>query len=167
MNQKYVFDSILDLAKHLLSIDENIRPLKLQKSLYFLFAFYITSYGKLYIEDSETAQDGIIEGTDEKPYPEYLFPEDFEAWKFGPVNRKVYSEFKAKNIQPKKWVPDTPMEEEIHSFINEAFEAIKQKSDFSLVMRSQEDQAWIKKVDADNNIMDKELIKNEYSQKQL
>lgn len=66
---------ILKIARYLIYLanndkDYSITPLKLQKLLYYAQGFTF-------------AWDG-----------QALFNEEFEAWKYGPVNREVYDEFK-------------------------------------------------------------------------
>ena len=44
MSKEYYFDSVDVLINHLLYKFSELSPLKLQKSLYFLFAFYAGTY---------------------------------------------------------------------------------------------------------------------------
>ncbi len=60
-------------------------PLRLQKTLYFIFAFYGATLGQL---NSENEGDSKFEGSSD--YPKYLFKENFEAWQYGPVLRSIY-----------------------------------------------------------------------------
>lgn len=85
LTKNYYFENIDNLVEHILFQFPEIRPLKLQKGLYFLFAFYInTYYVKPQIETIETGYE----------FPKHLFKADFEAWTYGPVVRRQYSRFK-------------------------------------------------------------------------
>ncbi|EMF0072755.1 hypothetical protein PIF88_001636 [Enterococcus hirae] len=83
---KVVFDNILTLAKLVKSKSRReMTPLRLQKTLYFIFAFYGATLGQL---NSENEGDSKFEGSSD--YPKYLFKENFEAWQYGPVLRSIY-----------------------------------------------------------------------------
>lgn len=140
-NNAYLFKDITELAQHLLSLNKDLTPLRLQKSLYFLFAFYGASYGQLYVS-SEEPEENVFEGTDEESYPKYLFPDKFEAWKFGPVNRDLYKKFKNKELIPKKWNPKTEREENINVLFQQVLEEVDSMGDFELVDRTHDDRAW-------------------------
>lgn len=64
---------------------ENISPLRLQKTLYFLFAYYGASYGQL-----SKSKEYKVTQNESLNLPEYLFDAQFEAWQYGPVIRDVY-----------------------------------------------------------------------------
>lgn len=163
MVDSVLFDSPLVLAKHLKAKDPDISPLRLQKTIYFLFAFYGRIFGKLHV-DNEKEEDGIFEGSDDDSYPKYLFEEDFEAWKFGPVLRTVYAENKQNRIEPEEWKPKDYKEEQVLEMFEEAIEAINNLGDFELVERTHEDVAWknaLKPTGAPGR-MDKEEIINDY-----
>lgn len=57
------------IVKYCLSHEEHINSIKMQQLLYLVYGFYLIQYNKC------------------------LFPEMFEAWTYGPVNRKAYIEF--------------------------------------------------------------------------
>lgn len=67
--------NILDVAKILIckfnNENKEITQLKLQKLLYFIEAYYMASYDK-----------------------NRLYKEDFNAWTYGPLCQKVYTEYK-------------------------------------------------------------------------
>ena len=56
----YYFENVDDLVQHLLYKFNELSPLKLQKGLYFLFAFYSGNY-----QNSE--EDGVSESNYEYP----------------------------------------------------------------------------------------------------
>ena len=90
---KYFFSNTGELLSYLEAKLDNPTPLKIQKSLYFLWAFYAATYGSIdYSHKSEFSQ------TDK--YPLRLFPASFKAWQYGPVLNKIYTEDKDNSITP-------------------------------------------------------------------
>ena len=84
-NNSVVFDNIYSLAKLIKTkTKREMTPLRLQKTLYFVYAFYGATLGLL-SEDNE--EDNVFEGSSN--YPKYLFNERFEAWQYGPVLRQT------------------------------------------------------------------------------
>lgn len=154
-----VFEEVHTLARYLISLKGDISPLKLQKSLYFLFAYY----GALYSKDSE---DGIFEGSSDTP--KYLFDAEFEAWKYGPVIKEVYFANKTgdyyNDIDIHDSIYEVEKNQEIKKFIDELFEQIYSVSDFTLVDRSHEDEVW-KDAYKNKTAMDKDKIIEEYMEK--
>lgn len=153
----YYFENVDDLVQHLLYKFNELSPLKLQKGLYFLFAFYSGNY-----QNSE--EDGVSESNYE--YPKYLFDANFEAWTYGPVIREVYSKNKAEQYIPTEYdFGVSPVDKEIKNFIDDVFEMILEKSDFALVDRSHEDKVWKDAISkGKSSIMLKEDIANEYQE---
>ncbi|GEK88873.1 Uncharacterized phage-associated protein [Alkalibacterium putridalgicola] len=150
------FNDVDDLVSHLYSAFGELTPLKLQKTLYFLFAIY----SGLYTGDEK-------EGVQEETYsmPKYLFSEDFEAWTYGPVIRNVYVQYKHQGGYEKKeydFDDSDKVDAEIKKFISDVGQQIIAKSDFSLVDRSHEDKAWKEAIGTEEAIMDKDEIVNEY-----
>ena len=136
-----------------------ISPVRLQKTLYFCFAYWggFIRRGKL-----ENASEIDVTGLSE-----ILFKDSIEAWVYGPVIPDVYHNynsierytntdiFKNKNI----------LKEFIDNVIEDTFEI----NDFRLVDISHRDQCWKNNFDYDekyhNSKMDKEEIINEYARK--
>ena len=108
MSKQFFFQNIDKLVEHILFQFPEIGPLKLQKGLYFLFAFYINTY-------SVEPQTDVIET--ENIFPKYLFQTDFEAWTYGPVIRDVYLKFKEKQYTPHQY-QFSEKDKEIEIFIN-------------------------------------------------
>src|SRR5699024_5614227 len=110
---------------YLYSQYNELTPIKLQKGLYFLYAYYGATYGETKMSE------GVLE-EDFTSFPKRLFDEDFEAWTYGPVIRGVWQKQKTgyyKGETPKL----TGVKKEIILFINELFDQIYSVSDFSLV----------------------------------
>lgn len=154
--KEFYFDSVDMLISHLLYKYEELSSLKLQKNLYFLFAFYSGNYQ---VEEKE----GISEIS--YSYPRYLFNAGFEAWTYGPVIREVYNKNKNSGYSAKKFEFDmnSTVDKEISNFIDDVSEMIMNKSDFALVDRSHEDQVWKNAIAQGNSTtMKKEDIESEY-----
>lgn len=158
-----VFPNIDTLVSHLKFLKkEDLTPIRLQKALYFLFAYYGASYGQL---NKEKTKEGFFEGGDSDAYPETLFKEQFEAWKYGPVVPAVYHTYKNKDIIAKEWNPDDVKLRQVKEMIKDVIEQLDSMGDFELVDRSHEDLTW-KNVYNDgkgmSGVMDHEDIVEEY-----
>lgn len=159
---KYLTDirNIIALMKE--EIDD-ISPLRLQKTLYFLFAYYGASYGQLSkSEDYKLSRDESLN------LPSYLFDVEFEAWQYGPVIRDVYKDNKYSNSYKElKFsidnfnIEDNTMKKEITEYLREIIRSTYKVSDFGLVERSHEDKEWNERI-SEQGEMDNELIIKEY-----
>ena len=150
---QYYFENVDNLVEHILFQFPEITPVKLQKGLYFLFAFYINTY-------SVEQQTKVIEA--EYKFPKYLFDAEFEAWTYGPVIHSVFLKFKNKDYTPNKYQFDKH-DEEIEIFINDVMKMVLKKSDFALVDRIHEDLAWQKAYQKQKcSILDIKDIEAEY-----
>ena len=156
--KEFYFDNVDILINHLLYKYKELPPLKLQKNLYFLFAFYSGNY-------QVKEKEGISEVS--YSYPRYLFNADFEAWAYGPVIREVYNKNKNNGYSARKFEFDmnSTIDKEISNFIDDVSEMIMNKSDFALVDRSHEDRVWKNAIEQGNSTpMKKEDIENEYKE---
>jgi len=159
MLNQYVFNDVNELIAHLMNKLDNPTPLKIQKSLYFLWAFYTATYGNI---DYDVSENEFAQGT---RYPKELFKAEFEAWRYGPGLNKVYAENKSGQFDDLKdtWVPTTANEKEIYSFIDDLLVQINGVNDFGLVERSHQDHAWkIAFKGEDHCKMDNKQIKQDY-----
>lgn len=75
-NKKTNKGKIYDVVEYLLNQCEDITPLALQKSLYYIQGFYYAFYGK------------------------FIFTDDCEAWAHGPVYRDIYSRYLDYHFDP-------------------------------------------------------------------
>lgn len=139
-------------------------PIKLQKALYFVWAFYAATYGNIDNDKSENQNS-------KTNYPKYLFDADFEAWQYGPVDCDVW----AKNSRNEIKGTDSEFKDlvtigldnvvtDIKSFIDNIINQVKKVNDFGLVNRSHLDKAWKEVFDPNQKHvkMDNEEIKKDY-----
>ena len=77
----YIRKKYLEYEKN--TTKRNISPIKLQKSLYFLFAYW----GQ-YIRNNKENKDSVE--VDYSNYSEFLFNDRIEAWTYGPVLPNVF-----------------------------------------------------------------------------
>lgn len=163
MENKNGIFSALDLAKYLNWLYNqrkgcNISPLKLQKTLFFLFG----EWGA-FISRSNSKGDGDWNNLIE--YNKYLFNEDIEAWLYGPVVREVYHNFNNEMI-PEDKIFITEEEKYAGDFIKDLTSELFNLSDFRLVELSHKMKCWIDNFNEDEypheNTIDKDIIINEF-----
>lgn len=141
-----------------------ISPIKLQKSLYFLFAYWGGMVRKAknnpdYVEDKRLLSQN-----------ERLYDDIIQAWVYGPVIPEVYRE---KNLErfykPEKDIfnGNIFLKETIDSILNDVFVI----PDFKLVSISHEDKSWQNNFSIIDATHEKEISKeeiiNEYAQKEF
>jgi uncharacterized phage-associated protein len=137
MAEDFVFSDKDELVLHIYKRLDNPTLLKVQKSLYFLWAYYSGTYGN--VDKSEETD------LDQTSYPTSLFKPEFKAWRYGPVDDKVYAKQKSGCYSEDKWKeyhPKNSEEIEVVSFINDLLSQINKVNDFGLVNRSHEDESW-------------------------
>ncbi len=160
--QKYLttVENIIGLMKEEI---KNISPLRLQKTLYFLFAYYGASYGQL-----SKSKEYEVTKNESLNLPKYLFDAQFEAWQYGPVIRDVYMGNKYSagyndiDFSMSKFeIEDKTMQQEITEYLREIIKSTLKISDFGLVERSHEDKEWKNNI-THQEIMNNDLIIKEY-----
>ncbi|STQ86871.1 DUF4065 domain-containing protein [Helicobacter muridarum] len=134
----------LELAKYILKkSDKDLSNLELQKTLYFTELDYIKEFDK------------------------HLICDDFEAWKYGPVVREVYYEYRnygANSIdKPEKEIISEKLTKKELDIINQSIDKCNQESYWNLVEKShREGGAWDKSFKEDKKeIINKKLLKDE------
>lgn len=134
---------------------KEISPLKLQKSLYFCFAYWGG-----FMRKSNNAENKEIELN----FSEYLYDNPIEAWVYGPVIPDVYKE---KNLEDYRNNDLFKGKEYVQEFVDNVLNDILPVNDFKLVDISHEDQCWkkhFKKRNIFHNIeIPKEDIIREYA----
>lgn len=156
----YVFQNKTDLINHLFAKLEKPSCIKIQKTLYLLFAFYGATYGQLKTTSSE------LETVN---YPAYLFEPHFEAWQYGPVDLDVHESIYQKvyeGLELKDEAFDKALEpsevRNIRLFIDDIIKQTNDTDDFTLIGRVCEDDAWVSVINSNNKTMDPQAIINEY-----
>lgn len=143
-----------------------ISPLKLQKSLYLLFAMW-GGNARLINRDI----DGKERVEYEEKFDECLFEPSFEAWVRGPVDREVYNWFKNDSIEGKNNLEVEEANKDVKgtliSFIDSILEQTFEVNDFALVDLTHKDAAWINNFYPEENYHDRiipseEIIKEYY-----
>lgn len=112
------------LAEHIKYKNPGISSLRLQKTLYFLFAFYGNIFGE---------REG---------FPKYLFDEDFEAWAMGASLKSIYEGNRKGIIGKKEYLSKSNKDEQVLNMVDEAMQSINKIGDFYLIERTQQDEAW-------------------------
>lgn len=166
--REYFFDSVDELVARLKRLDSDMGPIRLQKSLYFLYAFYGATFGRI----EGTTDEGHLSEIEEV-YPRKLFKTQFQAWQYGPVIREVY--FKNKSGEYESMMDSTNekysdrADREVLKFIDNLLDDLDEMSDFALVDRTHQDEAWKAKFDTANpyasHIIDNEQLISEYINK--
>lgn len=138
-------------------ISNEISPLKLQKSLYFCFAYW---GGFIRKGMGNTKKSEFVHN-----YSEYLFNNVIEAWVYGPVVPDVYHQQDI--INPNESVKLFKGKEYVKEFIDDILNDVLNVSDFKLVEASHQDKCWknnFKKSEIfHNNEIPKEEIIREYA----
>lgn len=138
--------------------NKKISPVRLQKTLYFCFAYWGRFVRRGKLENSEVNVEN---------YSEYLFNSKIEAWVYGPVIPDVYFDSNIeKNYDSELFVDKELVKEIVDNVIEDTYSI----NDFRLVDISHKDKAWINKFDYDEQYhkseIEKEDIIDEYARKQ-
>lgn len=168
INNKYIFNNKDNLVNYLLYKLDLPSQLKVQKTLYLLFAFYGATYGKLSNDESNSE----LGSTNYRPF---LFEPNFKAWKYGPVDYDVYINFKKeekykelKSIENKLNEDLTEVEKRnIITFINNIINQTDEIDDYTLMDRTREDKVWSDSYNNKEKNMNPNLIINEYNSRYI
>ena len=172
MKKQKGYINAIDLAKYIndkykKKYKSDISSIKLQKSLYFLFAYWGG-----FVKGLQTNKgDGLIE-TQGIDYKTYLFDNKIEAWIYGPVITDVYHNFNSVKKYDKKAeeeINNLPIE--VKSFIDDLLDDIFEVSDFKLVDLSHNDDCWKKNFSEEDERHNREILKediiDEYSKRKF
>lgn len=165
MSSDYVFEDKNRLVHYLYSILSNPTQIKVQKSLYLLYAFYGATYGQLFKHEDKEDFDG-------QTYPKELFNANFQAWRYGPVEYDVYRNEKADmydGVEEIEMKTDTEENINIKRFIDSLVSQIDKMDDFSLVDRTHQDNVWLNNYKEGNLYieMSNEDIVKEYKERYI
>lgn len=130
--------------------NKKISPLKLQKSLYFCFAYW----GAFVHEGNNTDNREFS-----NDFNEYLFDDEIQAWVYGPVVPYVYRN----SNKIEEYTNDKIFEgnEYVKEFIDGILNDVLKASDFNLVKISHEDKCWINHFHEDDIDHNEEIPKEE------
>lgn len=149
---------------HEFSEGKEISPIKLQKGLYFLFAIWGGTIRSA--KNQNTEIDNISN------YSDYFFDAKFQTWAYGPVDEKVYQDYKInKNFSRDEAKSFYNSRDDFEQeFLDTVLQQISKSSDFGLVNLSHLDISWNSVYDKNDpyckNAMDNESIINEYVEKE-
>ena len=167
-NKKESFPiSVKPLSKYIISeynnfckkrqIEGKISTIKLHKSLYFLFAFWGAKSKKINMEfeKHEMKHKNFVNKIDIKnenifgKYNEFLFDSIFQAWTYGPVIPEIWfnkeiRKFNEINFKFESNLENKEDESFLKGFVDDVLKKVFNKSDFSLVERTHEDECWKK-----------------------
>ncbi len=165
MNKTKGILSALDLAGYIkykysileTRVSDKISPLKLQKSLYFCFAYWggFVRHGKNAKSELEISDS------------EYLFDDKIEAWVYGPVVPNVYYTNRDTEIELNDGKELFKDKRYVQEFLDEILTKLLNTSDFRLVEISHQDKCWERNFRKSevlhNNEIPKEEIIEEYA----
>lgn len=168
INNKYIFNNKNDLVNYLLYKLNLPSQLKIQKTLYLLFAFYGATYGKL-INDENNSE------LDSNNYTPFLFEPNFQAWKYGPADYDVYINFKKEEKYKELKSIENILNEDltevekrnIITFINNIINQTDEMDDYTLMDRTREDKVWSDSYSNKEKNMNPYLIVDEYYSKYI
>ena len=154
MRPNYFFNNPDDLVNHLLAkFPEEPGVLRLNLTLYFLFAAYAAAYNPKDEKDYDLGEQ-----------PRFVADLTFTAGPYGPYEYSVKEKWKNDNYQSKEFkFLDNQVEQNVKHFIDDILEQLKNVDDFSLVDRAHHDDAWFDAYyNEDSKIMSKEQMMLDY-----
>ena len=155
-----------DLIRYLMQVHEleknlEISRIKLQKGLYFLYAFWIDK-----LVETRNSFNEEKDLSDDMSYR--LFDANFIAWSYGPVDREVYDDHKDANLKPftleesesfiNKLNDNNPL---VAQYIYSMTRRIINTSDFGLVDLTHRDSSWRNNYDASDPFTSKSITHEE------
>ena len=158
---KYIYGKYLNYDKN--TARRIISPIKLQKSLYFLFAYW-GSFIRMNKENADSVEVNY------SIYDENLFDDKIEAWTYGPVIPSVFSAEKNGVLEEaeNKYLEDDIVKKE---FVDNLLDQLFEIDDFGLVRLSHEDECWkrnyVETYEKHNREIPKEEIISEYFTKSI
>lgn len=148
-----------------------ISPLKLQKTMYLLFAMWggnaRLANNDIQDPDTDDEKNKLVEYN--QLFDELLFEPNFEAWKYGPVDRMLYREYREGNLAKvdELCIEDSIAASTIISFIDSICSQTFKINDFALVDLTHKDVAWQSKFNENDTnhctTMNSECIIHEYA----
>lgn len=133
MRPNYFFKNPDDLVNHILTkLPNEPGILRLNLTLYFLFAAYAAAY------NPKVENPNIL---DEQP--KFIANLNFTADQYGPQNYSVNDKLRNEYYQPEEYpFQDNQVDQNVKWFIDDILEQLKDVDDFSLLDRATQDDAW-------------------------
>lgn len=160
MNQAYMMDTT-DVINHIYFIDDSIHDFKLQKILYFIKAFY-----PVFSRDAKNHYKTSLK-TNELSFADDAFKAEFKAIPYGESCDEIKKKLKENVYKPMEYNVQSYEEDLFMQFIEKMVRDVCKKSDFSLVDRIHDDQAWFDAYssEGESKIISQEKLKQEYLDK--
>ncbi len=187
-SKKILLNSNVEIAEYIINLykestnnkldeinNNSISKIKLQKSLYFLYALWF-KYQQILLNGEEAKISKEVISNNSKKNIIELFDITFFAWKYGPVDEEIYENQKNRNFSRKSYKIDLKFNdklnlninqiERIKIFINLQLKNIFLIEDFILVNKSHSDISWKNAVDdiGPGSEMDSYLIYKQYNE---
>ena len=142
MRPNYFFKNPDDLVNHILTkLPDEPGYLRLNLTLYFLFAAYAAAY------NPKVENPNIL---DEQP--KFIANLNFTADQYGPQNYSIKEKLKNESYQPKEYpFTNREMNQNVRHFIDDILYQLKSIDDFSLVDRALDDDAWLNAYSNNNS----------------
>lgn len=146
-------------------LEEDIGTLRLYLTIYFLYACYGSSYGRLPVSIEGVSENNI-------QYPKYLTNVEFQSGSYGVIIEKARNVLENKVIQNNKsfdkdniMVENDGIKHDLFLYLTELTKSINDVSDFSLVDRVHEDDEWFVSYHNNRDVIDNEKLIDEYYKK--
>lgn len=150
MRPNYFFNNPDDLVNHILTkLPNEPGVLRLNLTLYFLFAAYAAAY------NPKVKNPNIL---DEQP--KFIADLVFTANRYGPQNHTIKEKLKNEYYQPKKYpFTNREVDQNVKHFIDDILEQLKDVDDFSLLDKATQDNAWFEAYyNKESKIMSKDQM---------
>lgn len=140
----------------------DIGLLRLHLSIYFLYAYYGSSYGRLPV-----SVEGVCENIIE--YPKYLVDVEFKPSSYGVTVKGVKDILEKTSAQERKKfnkdklnINDEAGKYDLMLYLKEVVRDINKVSEFSLVDRAHEDAVWFEAYHNNRDIINNDNLIEEY-----
>lgn len=148
-------------------LSENIGILRLYLSIYFLYAYYGSTYGRLPVSIEGVSENNIH-------YPKYLVDVEFQSGSYGVTVEKARYVLENKVIQNDRsfnknnlMVENDGIKHDLFLYLTELTKSINDVSEFSLVERIHEDSVWLTAFHNDRDVINNEDLIDEYYEKMV
>ena len=142
MRPNYFFKNPDDLVNHILTkLPDESGYLRLNLTLYFLFAAYAAAYNPK-IENPNLLDE----------QPKFIADLVFTADRYGPQDYSINDKLRNEYYQPEKYpFTNHKIDQNVKHFIDDILYQLKSIDDFSLVDRALDDDAWLNAYSNNNS----------------